>query len=146
MILKVIAEQWIERQKIESCTVARPRECNHATLVDTYATQDATAMQPISLKALCVAKLGATQDATEAQLGAKSHATFDAKDRVKSCIELQPEKPSYPSIWDVVIQTHDKRCPMVVIDPTHEDEAAFNRELVERFGIERLVSVRKRNG
>lgn len=56
------------------------------------------------------------------------------------------KKAVYPSIWDVVIQTHGKRCPMIVIDPTHEDEATFKRELVERFGIERLVSVRKRNG
>ncbi len=36
----------------QSCTVADPRACNHATFTDTHATPHATPMQPGSLKAL----------------------------------------------------------------------------------------------
>lgn len=144
MSLKTIAEQWIERQKTESCMVARPRECNHATLSDSDATCPATCVQPIGLKALCEAKSDATNPATLVQLLPKNDATFDAKNRGKSCSELQPSKPNYPSIWDVTIQTDGKLQSMIVIDPNHEEEATFRRELVERFGEQRLVTLKRR--
>ena len=78
------------------------------------------------------------------QLLPKNDATFDAKNRGKSCSELQPSKPHYPSIWDVTIQTDGKLQTMIVIDPLHEDEATFKRELVERFGEQRLVMMKRR--
>lgn len=56
------------------------------------------------------------------------------------------KKEVYPSIWDVTIQTNGKVQTMIVIDPSHEEEATFKRELVDRFGVGRLVKVRKRNG
>lgn len=144
MSLKVIAEQWLERKKIESCTVARPRECNPATLSESDATISATRMQPTGLKALCEAKLKATRTETVVQLLPKNDATFDAKNRGESCSELQPSKPHYPSIWDVTIQTDGKLQSMVVIDPSHEEDATFRWELVERFGAARLLSAMRR--
>ena len=54
------------------------------------------------------------------------------------------QKPKYPSIWDVTIQTKGKVQTMIVIDPLHEDEATFKRELVERFGEQRLVMMKRR--
>lgn len=54
------------------------------------------------------------------------------------------KKVVYPSIWDVTIQTNGKRQSMTVIDPQHEDEATFRRELLERFGEKRLVTMKKR--
>lgn len=54
------------------------------------------------------------------------------------------QQPKYPSIWDVTIQTNGKLQPMTVIDPAHEDEATFRRELLERFGEKRLVTMKKR--
>lgn len=101
-------------------------------------------MQPTGLKALCEAKLKATHTATLVQLHSKNDATFNAKNRGESCIELQPIKPKYPSIWDVTIQTNGKRQSMTVIDPQHEDEATFRRELIEKFGADRLLTVTRR--
>lgn len=144
MSLKAIAEQWIERQKAESCTVAFPKACNPATLNNHDATRLATVMQPTGLKALCEAKLKATHTATLVQLHSKNDATFDAKNRGESCIELQPIKPKYPSIWDVTLQTNGKQQSMTVIDPHHEAESTFRRELLERFGEKRLVTMKKR--
>lgn len=54
------------------------------------------------------------------------------------------KKVAYPSIWDVTIQTDGKLQSMVVIDPSHEEEAAFKRELVERFGEQCLVTMKRR--
>lgn len=63
---------------------------------------------------------------------------------MKAEIMAALQKPKYPSIWDVTIQTDGKLQTMVVIDPTHEDEATFRRELVERFGERRLVMMKRR--
>lgn len=54
------------------------------------------------------------------------------------------KKGAYPSIWDVTIQTNGKVQTMIVIDPSHEEEATFQRELVERFGEQRLVMMKRR--
>lgn len=63
---------------------------------------------------------------------------------MKAEIMAALQQPKYPSIWDVTIQTDGKLQSMVVIDPSHEEETTFRRELMERFGEQRLVMMKRR--
>lgn len=140
MGLKSIADQWLQRQKTESCTVASPRECNRATFGGEDATMHATSVQQGRLKTLCRAKSIATYHATRVQLGEKNHATFDATLGAKSCIELH----DYPAVWRVILAGSGKDYTMTVIDPDRMPDDKFLQYLSEKFGADRVLSTSRK--